>query len=952
MKKLIYLLLFIFPIVAFGQVSIHMQQPPPNQLGFEDLWKATIINNSNTTYRVYLTGKVTSSKDGKIVDGSTAVFDLPKGIKAVNAGEIGPVTINKSNKKYSDIAKRLGGVPSGDYEICIAVIDASNGQELAIDCIMQTVLNLTQMELVSPSDKSVFSTVLLDKDFTQNNPVKSKNDSLVQKKNKDYYQGFFDKRVAKKIKDAEEVIITGSSQMLFTWMPPSPIPPGKSIQYKINITEIFGRQTAYDALQSNPFYFSTSTNFTSLQYPLSARSFNSGSSYAWQVQAFLNGNLITQSEIREFTYFNPQDRNSVSDAYQSLNLGSISPENTSLTLKNILKETRDSRLESASLIGNSEPKKSFIGFTGTAKLLGESSGRDIPGSDMPLSFANTEISSTLAIYNFPLTASILLSTIGGKQNINTFSVYYDKEYLSKLLESKISEAKQKIEQKIQEERTKLEQKLLEQKAKLEKKAYDQLEKLELSKLEDKANQLKSDVEEGKGLLSGPMKFMSYFKTLGIGTNYPDYSKYSVNGVSVTGLDVEFNPGIFYLAFTGLRNQKEIQNEAFKRNLLAGRIGIGKIDKSHFILTGMYAKDDEYSMSIDTAVNKLLKPQANYLVGSNVKLSFMDSKLTLEAEGNVSVLTRDVTAPDIVSSEIPEIVTNLISPKISTSFDYMYAVKTSLDIDKTGTKLSGGISMIGPGYVSLGAPTLRNDKFGFEAKLEQKFLERKISFSAGIKSSRDNLIDSKSSTTSLTNLSFSLGLNFKNYPFLKLMYNPFFQSNDKEITTTDSSKIDNKTHFFTAMAGYNKKLGTITSQTSVSYTLQSSKTLFGLYDVSLWSAILNQSFTFKDPLTLAGSFGYTSAEYTGVGFSSVFSSDLNLNYSFEENIQGSAGLNVSAESTDLGKNSKFSFYGGTNFTLWKYLKFEARAEQIVYRQKSNSKGDYDDFLLRLTMNTTW
>ena len=95
--------LFVFLLIvqeSQAQVTIHMQQPPPNQLGFEDLWKATIINNSNTTYRVYLTGKVTSSKDGKIVDGSTAVFDLPKGIKAVNAGEIGPVTINKSNKKY------------------------------------------------------------------------------------------------------------------------------------------------------------------------------------------------------------------------------------------------------------------------------------------------------------------------------------------------------------------------------------------------------------------------------------------------------------------------------------------------------------------------------------------------------------------------------------------------------------------------------------------------------------------------------------------------------------------------------------------------------------------------------------------------------------------------------------------------------------------------------------
>ena len=49
--------------------------------------------------------------------------------------------------------------------------------------------------------------------------------------------------------------------------------------------------------------------------------------------------------------------------------------------------------------------------------------------------------------------------------------------------------------------------------------------------------------------------LSYFSKLGIGTCNPYYSSLTLSGVAVTGVDLEFTPGIFYLAFTGGRTQK-------------------------------------------------------------------------------------------------------------------------------------------------------------------------------------------------------------------------------------------------------------------------------------------------------------------------------------------------------------------------------------------------------------
>src|SRR5690606_27359687 len=258
--------------------------------------------------------------------------------------------------------------------------------------------------------------------------------------------------------------------------------------------------------------------------------------------------------------------------------------------------------------------------------------------------------------------------------------------------------------------------------------------------------LKSRAEDE---IPGWANFISIVNTLGIGTTYPSYSEFTLNGVPVTGINTEINPGIFYAAFTGSKNQRAIEHVSYRRNLYAGRIGIGKKEGTNFILTGLYAKDDENSVSASTENSALSPgnqntftlppPKANYVLGTETKIFLFDDKLVIEGYGNASVLTRDTRDADLEIDAMPGWIKGLITPKISTSFDYSYAGKISYNNSQSQTRTSFGIKMIGPGYTSLGVPNLKNDQLSFDAKVEQKFFDRHLSFSTFFNNSHDNLI---------------------------------------------------------------------------------------------------------------------------------------------------------------------------------------------------------------------
>ncbi|MBK8549537.1 MAG: hypothetical protein IPL53_00200 [Ignavibacteria bacterium] len=117
----------------------------------------------------------------------------------------------------------------------------------------------------------------------------------------------------------------------------------------------------------------------------------------------------------------------------------------------------------------------------------------------------------------------------------------------------------------------------------------------------------------------------------------------------------------YLAIGGFKNQKPIDNVTYRRDIYTGRLGIGQKDGSHFYFTGMYAKDDENSITLDPS-NQTLTPKANYLFGMEGKLELFRKKLSLEGEIAGAMLTRDTREADLENEAIPEWVKNMVHPR--------------------------------------------------------------------------------------------------------------------------------------------------------------------------------------------------------------------------------------------------------------------------------------------------
>ena len=861
----IYICIIFTALILFNQtelnaqVTVILQQPPPYQFRLENMWKVTLINPTKTTYRVYLKGIASESTQGQIVAATSASFSLPPGAKIVNSSDLVPLSVDVINSKYSNVIKNIGDVPTGDYEICVSVINAATGMELGTQCMDAQTQNLSAVELLQPENNTRFLS------------------GAISEKNFD---------------DVGNLKIITNSFITFSWMPPAPIPAGVKATYSIKIVEIFGNQSPYDALLSNKaFYVNQNIPSSVFLYPVQGRSFINNKKYAWKVYAYLNNVLVSESETWEFTYYDNSQQvkdNNKTAAENNTDYGSNYVSKQPLQVASI----DNDQVMNLIYENDKEDKdvKPFL-FSGTAKLNLDAGYKAMPSSELPNNVLTAELNPSIAIYGIPFTANVLLSTqqSSDKQSVNSASFNFD-----------LNSYKQQL----------------------------------MSRLENKVSELATGWEK---LLLGVDAF-------GIGTNYPSYTDYTLKGVPITGINVEINPGIFYAAFAGSKNQQGIDNIAYQRSLTAGRLGIGTKEGTHFFLTGLYVKDDPNSITVAPG-NSTLTPEANYVFGAETKLALFNNHILIEGEGNVAVLTRDTRDADLEIDGIPSFIKNMISPKVSTSFDYAYTGKMTYDNTASATRISFGLNMVGPGYSSLGAPDLRNDQLAYEAKVDQGFLSRKITIGAFYRSSHDNLIDWKSSTTTATAFGINLGLNFPKLPFLQFSYSPYLQKNNDPVP---AQKIENKTNMLSAVTGYTWIVDKYNFLTNIAYTSNESKTLSGLSDYSTNSISITESVSFNSPVSFAGTWGLIKTSSPSFN-SNIDNLDLSVNAAFSEFLNNTVGINIASERS---VNKKTGVYLNTTYSPLKYLNLSAKLEETAYTSLTDSSTNYNELLFNLVVNITW
>ena len=238
---------------VYTQISIILQQPPPGQLNTEHLWVFNITNSSQADYNVYIHGTAEESSEGLIFEGNTQTFTLLAGYSGpISLSDISPVEVDYTNDDYEDILRRTGSVPEGTYEVCLFVINADNEEELNYHCITQQVIHPSPPQLISPQNETV-------------------------------------------IEDALPV---------FVWMPPILTTLGNMITYNLTIMEILDGQTAIEAMEANPAWFTEEgIPATTFQYPNYADEFGQGLTYAWKVKAISGDALVIgESQVWSFNY--------------------------------------------------------------------------------------------------------------------------------------------------------------------------------------------------------------------------------------------------------------------------------------------------------------------------------------------------------------------------------------------------------------------------------------------------------------------------------------------------------------------------------------------------------------------------------------------------------------------------------------------------------------------------
>jgi hypothetical protein len=860
-KIFFLLVIFLGANFSFAQITATLRQPPPFQFRAADLWRVNLTNTGSPT-EIYLKAIVTKGATS-LVEATSSKFVLPTTLapKLVDAASISPIDLKKYSSEVDDAFKSTGSLPSGKYNICIYVYSAGANTLLSQYCSDSEVLQTIKGELISP-------------------------------------------------RDLEDIKIP---LPIFNWMPPAPITPGNNVTYEINIVEILERQTAFYAMSANPYIYSK-RNITNgiFQYPIAALPLENGRRYAWRVKTYLNGSLLSESEVREFSYngksissneFNTNAKKKfLEESKTFIDMPSIiAPKRSSggftskIGMLNGYKKINLSAPEFLEL--GKEVSESPFKFTGSYDVSGKFTDRQKTGSQIPRNLLSVTFTPTISIYNLPFTLNLYYDTQQQdfKQNINSAALLFDPAKLKDYVKSKAEE---------------------------------------------------KGSEFAQNKLSGLLKFFSNFNTLGIGETYPSYSKYILNGTKVTGLDLEYSQGLLFLAVSGLKNLDAIDSVNFARKLWAGKIGVGGKDDNHFHITMMKAKDNINSLDINDTikVTSSMSPTENVIVGTDGKIKFLKDRISIKGEFSGSVITDDLRAPDLISDDIPGIAKDLISIKMGTHYDLMYNIESEINIPESNTKLKGGYKYIGLGYSSLGAPSITNGLKGFNIGIDQYLADKKIN----VKLSTEFLRNEKTSMDK-SKVDFGLSMFFDDAPYLILNYTPYSEKND---AVTDSLKIENTASAFSLTTGINIPIKNYTLGTMISLSSQSNQSKKREGDFTIYNFLFNETISFESPFSVSAGMNITAINSVlsdTLSPANTYSYDLSTSLTFFEKWNNT--LAISYQKTS-GLNSNVVLSLNSSLPVYNIGNLSVSILKNFYREVVYNEGENNDIIFRATLSKSW
>jgi hypothetical protein len=259
--------------------------------------------------------------------------------------------------------------------------------------------------------------------------------------------------------------------------------------------------------------------------------------------------------------------------------------------------------------------------------------------------------------------------------------------------------------------------------------------------------------------------MSNIKSIGIGRTIVNYSELTASNVSLTGLNVEYNPRI-YAAFAigkidyGFRDFLGRNNNASKQHLVMGRFGIGDIDKKAVILSLFTGKKYNYGTVLNDTVNGYIN-----IVGYSVEgILRKNENVSISAE--VAKSTRPVSGTIVDNKESGSLF------RFSDESNLGISIKGKTIIPETHTRLSGFFRKTGENFQSFSLFTYNTDQTAWLLKADQSLAKDKINLVAMLRRNDfTNPFTEKTFKTTTVFTSAQLNVKFPKWPSISVGYFP-------------------------------------------------------------------------------------------------------------------------------------------------------------------------------------
>jgi hypothetical protein len=327
-----------------------------------------------------------------------------------------------------------------------------------------------------------------------------------------------------------------------------------------------------------------------------------------------------------------------------------------------------------------------------------------------------------------------------------------------------------------------------------------------------------------------------------------FSNFTLSGVTIRGVGIELYPQL-PIPFTdwkipvrwhmvGGRSQQAMESgpysSTYARYLGAMKLGFGGMEGGGYLdLHIVRVKDDVNSLpqevfnpsntgsptGITGVVTGTIRPQENLVLGLSSFIPLFQGRLTFRGEATGSAFSRDLFSPTITFNGLSSAVNGIYSLRLSSNADYAYTGEVGLSIHPVS--LFAKFTQVGPGYVSLGVPSLINDYSALQGSLGLQLFGNRLSLQGGLQLQRDNVVSQKLFTTSRN--TFSLAISTRPFDRVSIGFNGM-----ENIITSDaqseSLRTNNVVRSLSANANFQFNVMGLEQSLSTSYVLQASEDL--------------------------------------------------------------------------------------------------------------------------------